>query len=275
MKTVLANIMGMDFENKVVWITGASSGIGEALAYEYVKRGAKVIISSPEVDKLHALNDNFNSLRPGSSLVVPIDLTRSNEIAAIVKKVIKQAGRIDILINSAGISQRSLVIETPVEIDRKVFEINYFGTIVLTKSVLPHMISKGGGTVVVISSIVGKFGFPLRSAYSASKHALHGFFETLRAELKKDNVNITIICPGRVKTNISVNAITKDGKPYGIMDKGQLKGISAEKCARKIIRAVKKNKKEVYIGGSELVMPYLKKYFPGLFNLLLTKVKPT
>lgn len=267
--------MGMDFENKVVWITGASSGIGEALAYEYVNRGAKVIISSPEVDKLHALNDNFNSLRPGSSLVVPIDLTRSNEIAAIVKKVIKQAGRIDILINSAGISQRSLVIETPVEIDRKVFEINYFGTIVLTKSVLPHMISKGGGTVVVISSIVGKFGFPLRSAYSASKHALHGFFETLRAELKKDNVNITIICPGRVKTNISVNAITKDGKPYGIMDKGQLKGISAEKCARKIIRAVKKNKKEVYIGGSELVMPYLKKYFPGLFNLLLTKVKPT
>jgi dehydrogenase/reductase SDR family protein 7B len=267
--------MRMDFSNKIVWIIGASSGIGEALASEFINRGAKIIISSPEVDKLYELSDNFNSLRPGSSIVVPLDLTRSNEIPAIVEKVIKQMGRIDILINSAGISQRSLAIETPVEIDRKVFEINYFGTIGLTKSVLPHMISKGGGTVAVISSIVGKFGFPLRSAYSASKHALHGFFETIRAELKKENINVTIICPGRVRTNISVNAITKDGKPYGIMDKGQLKGISAEKCARKIVRAIKKKRKEVYVGGSELIMPYIKKYFPGLFYLLLSKVKPT
>jgi dehydrogenase/reductase SDR family protein 7B len=267
--------MGMDFSNKVVWITGASSGIGEALASEYVNRGAKIIMSSPEVEKLYLLRDNFNSLHPGSSMVVPLDLTRSNEIPEIVEKVIKQAGEIDILINSAGISQRSLAIETPVEIDRKVFEINYFGAVVLTKSVIPHMISKGGGTVAVISSIVGKFGFPLRSAYSASKHALHGFFETLRVELKKEKIKVTIICPGRVQTNISVNAITRDGKPYGIMDKGQLKGITAEKCARKIVRAIKKNRKEVYIGGSELIMPYLKKYFPGLFYLLLSRVKPT
>ncbi len=267
--------MRTDFSNKTVWITGASSGIGEALASEYINRGAKIIISSPEVDKLYALSDNFNSLRPGSSKVVPLDLTKSDKIPGIVEKVIEQAGRIDILINSAGISQRSYVIETPVEIDRKVFEINYFGAVILTKSILPHMISTGGGTIAVISSIVGKFGFPLRSAYSASKHALHGFFETLRAELKKDNINITIICPGRVQTNISVNAITKDGKPYGIMDKGQSKGISAEKCARKIVRAINKNRKEVYIGGSELIMPYLKKYFPGLFYLLLSKIKPT
>ncbi len=267
--------MRMDFTNKTVWITGASSGIGEALADEFVNGGARTIISSPEVDKLYELNDKFNALRPESSLVVPLDLMKSDEIPAIVEKVIKHAGRIDILINGAGISQRSLVIETPVEIDRKVFEINYFGAIALTKSVLPHMISNGGGTIAVISSIAGKFGFPLRSAYSASKHALHGFFETVRAELRKDNINVTIICPGRVRTNISVNAITKDGKPYGIMDKGQLKGISAEKCARKIVRAIKKNKKEVYVGGSELVMPFLKKYFPGLFYLLLSRIKPT
>jgi len=264
----------MDLLNKIVWITGASSGIGEALAYEYVNRGAKIIISSPEVDKLNSLSDNFNSLHPGSSIVVPLDLLRSNEIPGIVEKVIKQVGRIDILINSAGISQRSLVIETPVEIDRKVFEVNYFGAIALTKSVLPHMIRNGGGTIAVISSIVGKFGFPLRSAYSASKHALHGFFETLRAELKKENINVTIICPGRVQTNISLNALTKDGKPYGIMDKGQSEGISAEKCARKIVRAIKKNKKEVYIGGTELLMVCIKKYFPGVFYLLSSKVKP-
>lgn len=265
----------MDLADKIVWITGASSGIGEALAYEYVNRGAKIIISSPEVDKLNMLRDKFNALRPDSATVIPLDFLKSNEIPGIVEKAIKQAGRIDILINSSGISQRSLVIETSVEIDRKVFEINYFGTIALTKSVLPHMISKGGGTVAVISSIVGKFGFPLRSAYSASKHALHGFFETLRVELKKENINVTLICPGRVQTNISVNAITKDGKSYGIMDKGQSKGISAEKCARKIVRAIKKKKKEVYVGGTELLMVFIKKYFPCLFYLISSKIKPT
>jgi dehydrogenase/reductase SDR family protein 7B len=266
--------MGMDFSDKVVWITGASSGIGEALASEYVNRGAKVVISSPETDKLNELCDSFNALHPESAIVAPLDLTKCNEIHGIVEKVIELAGKVDILINSAGISQRSLIIETPVEIDRKIFEVNYFGPVILTKSVLPHMISNGGGTIAVISSIVGKFGFPLRSAYSASKHALHGFFETLRAEVKKDNINVTIICPGRVQTNISVNAITKDGKPYGIMDKGQLRGIPAEKCARKIVRAINKKRKEVYIGGSELIMPCLKKYFPFLFYLLLSKVKP-
>lgn len=264
----------MKLSDKTVWITGASSGIGQALASECVNRGANVIISSPEVEKLNELSDNFNALRSGSSVVVPLDLEKSNEIPGIAAETIKKAGRIDILINSAGISQRSLVIETPVEIDRKIFEVNYFGTIALTKSVLPHMISNGGGSVAVISSIVGKFGFPLRSAYSASKHALHGFFETTRAELKKENIRVTIICPGRVRTNISLNAITKDGKSYGIMDKGQLKGISPEKCARKIIRAIRRNKKEVYIGGRELMMVWIKKYFPRFFYLISSKVKP-
>jgi dehydrogenase/reductase SDR family protein 7B len=264
----------MKLSDKTVWITGASSGIGQALASEYINRGAKVILSSPEVEKLNALSDSFNSLRPGSSVVAPLDLEKRNEIPGIVEKAIKQAGRIDILINSAGISQRSLVIETPVEIDRKIFEINYFGPVALTKSVLPHMIANGGGTVAVISSIVGKFGFPLRSAYSASKHALHGFFETVRIELKKENIKVTIICPGRVRTNISVNAITKDGKSYGVMDKGQLKGIPAEKCAGKIVRAIRRNRKEVYVGGSELLMVWIKKYFPWFFYLISSKVKP-
>ncbi len=264
----------VDLANKIVWITGASSGIGEALAHEYVNRGAKIIISSPEVDKLNMLRDKFNALRSGSAMVVPLDFLKCDEIPGLVEETIKKTGRVDILINSSGISQRSLVVETPVEIDRKVFEVNYFGTITLTKSVLPHMIRNGGGTIAVISSIVGKFGFPLRSAYSASKHALHGFFETLRLEHKKENIKVTIICPGRVRTNISVNAITKDGKPYGIMDKGQSKGITAKKCAGKIIRAIKSNKREVYVGGTELFMVCIKKYFPRLFYLISSKIKP-
>jgi dehydrogenase/reductase SDR family protein 7B len=264
----------MKLSGKTVWITGASSGIGEALASEYVKRGAKVILSSPEVEKLNLLSDSFNDFRSGSSMVVPLDLERGEDIPGIVAKTVEQAVRIDILINGAGISQRSLVVETPLEIDRKIFEINYFGAVTLTKSLLPHMISSGGGTIAVISSIVGKFGFPMRSAYSASKHALHGFFETVRAELKKENIKVTIICPGRVRTNISVNAITKEGKAYGIMDRGQLKGISPEKCARKIIRAIARKRKEIYAGSAELLMVFIKRYFPRIFYLLSSKIKP-
>jgi len=265
----------VDFTNKIVWITGASSGIGEALASELVTRGAKIIISSPEVDKLKAISDRFNALRPGSAIVVPLDFLKSDEIPGIVENVIKQAGRVDILINNAGISQRALAVETPVEVDRKVFEINYFGAITLTKSVLPHMIKNGGGTIAVTSSIVGKFGFPLRSAYSASKHALHGFFETIRLEHKKENINVTIICPGRIKTDISINALTNEGKPYGTMDDGQAKGMPTEKCARKIVNAISRKKKEVYVGGNEILMVYLKKYFPNIFYLISSKINPT
>jgi dehydrogenase/reductase SDR family protein 7B len=265
----------VDFTSKIVWITGASSGIGEALASAFVNRGAKIIISSPEVDKLKELGDGFNALHPESTLVVPIDFLKSDEIPEIVEKVIKQTGRIDILINNAGISQRSFAVETPVEVDRKVFEINYFGTIILTKSVLPYMIKNGGGTIAVTSSIAGKFGFPLRSAYSASKHALHGFFETIRLENKKENINVTIVCPGRIRTNISFNALTSEGTPYGVMDSGQAKGMPVKKCARKIIKAIYKNKREVYIGGSEILMVSLRKYFPRLFYLISSKISPT
>ncbi len=267
--------MLVDFTDKIVWITGASSGIGEALASEFVKRGANIIISSPEVDKLKALRDDFNTLRPGSTIVAPLDFLKSHEIPGIVENVIKQTGRIDILVNNAGISQRSSAVDTPVEVDRKVFEINYFGTITLTKSVLPYMIKNGGGAIEVTSSIVGKFGFPLRSAYSASKHALHGFFETIRLEHKKDNIKVTIVCPGRIRTNISVNALTSEGKPYGIMDEGQAKGMSTKKCAGKIINAIRKKKKEVYIGGNEILMVYIKKYLPGVFCLISSKINPT
>lgn len=265
----------MDFTDKIVWITGASSGIGEALASELIKRGAKIIISSPEVDKLRDMGNKFNSLRRGSAIVAPLDFMKGNEIPGIAEKVITQTGRIDILINNAGISQRSLAVDTPVEVDRKVFEINYFGAITLTKAVLPYMIKNGGGSIAVTSSIAGKFGFPLRSAYSASKHALHGFFETIRLEHKKENINVTIVCPGRIRTNISVNALTGEGKPYGVMDAGQAKGMSTEKCARKIINAVSKKKKEVYVGGSEIFMVYLKKYFPRIFTSIASKISPT
>ncbi len=182
-------------------------------------------------------------------------------------------GKVDVLINNGGISQRSLVVETPVEVDRMIMEIDFFGGVVLTKKLLPGMIARKYGHIIVTSSVTGIFGFPLRSAYSAAKHAIHGFYETLWAELHEQGIRVTIVCPGRVRTDISLYALTKDGQPYGMMDHGQDSGLSAGKCALKIMEAVRRNKVEVYIGGKEVIMVYMKKYFPWMFYRLVSKVK--
>jgi short-subunit dehydrogenase len=183
--------------------------------------------------------------------------------------------KIDILINNGGVSQRTLVKDTTMEIFRKIMEINLFGAVQLTKLVLPVMIKNGGGHIIATSSISGKFGFPLRSAYAASKHALHGFFETVRLENINENIKVTIVCPGRVKTNISYNAISTDGKPHGKMDDGQNEGISPEKCALQIMKAIRKNKKEVLIGGKELMMVHFKRFAPFIFYKIASKIKST
>lgn len=265
----------MKFINKSVWITGASSGIGEALAREFTAEGANVILSSRNVGKLKLLADEISKKNQVTAEVVPLDLTDSKSISNAVKQVTAKYNKIDILVNNAGISQRSLVIETPVEVDRKVFEINFFGTVTLTKSLLPYMIEAGGGHIVVMSSVVGKFGFSLRSAYSASKHALHGFFETLRCELSNKNIKVTIVCPGRILTNISVNAITKDGTLYNKMDDGQAKGLEANIFAKRILRAIRRNRKEIITGGKEVVMIYIRRFLPWLYYILASRVKPT
>ena len=190
-----------------------------------------------------------------------------------MNEVVQKYPTIDYLLLNGGVSQRSLAYDTPIEIDRKLMEINYFGNIALAKAVLPQMIRQQNGHIIVVSSIVGKFGFPLRSAYAASKHALHGFFETLRAEHKKDNIKVTIVIPGRVKTNISINALNKEGKQHGVLDSGQEKGISATSCSKQIIRAIKNNKKEQLIGGKELFMVKIRKYIPCLFYKIVSEVE--
>jgi short-subunit dehydrogenase len=152
--------------------------------------------------------------------------------------------------------------------------VNFFGTIELTKKVLPEMINKGGGQIGVTTSIVGKFGFPYRSSYAATKHALHGFFESLRAENVSNKVLVSMIIPGRIKTNISMNALDKDGNAHHKMDEGQDKGLSAEKTARIIVRQLEKEKKEILVGGSELIMVHIRRFFPRLYYYLSTKVEP-
>ncbi len=265
----------MKFRDKTVWITGASSGIGEALSIKFAEAGANIILSSRNTEKLNILAEEISQKYMVITEVIPLDLTDSESITRAVEHVKNKFNRVDILVNNAGISQRSLVIETPVEIDRKIFEINYFGTITLTKALLPLMIKSGGGHIVVMSSVVGKFGISLRSAYSASKHALHGFFETLRCELNDKNIKVTIVCPGRILTNISLNAVTKDGSLYGKMDKGQAQGLAAEVMANRILRAVRKNRKELISGGKEIIMVYIHRFLPWLYYNLSSRVKPT
>jgi len=261
------------FSNRVVWITGASSGIGEALVYTFVQSGSRVIASSNDTEKLNQVAGNCSGMK-GSIMIVPFDLGETAGIEEMAAKVLEKEDRIDMLLNIGGISQRALITETPIWLDRKIMEINYFGTIALTKAVLPYMIKSGGGHIAATSSISGRFGFPLRSAYSASKQALHGFFETLLLEHSKDNIRVSVLIPGRVKTMISYHALTADGREHGRLDEGQAGGIPAEKAARQIIRGLGRNRREILVGGSELLMLKIRKYLPSLFFRIAGRIKP-
>lgn len=264
----------MKLKGKNAWVTGASSGIGEATALEFARRGANIIISArrePELQRVKKAIESFGV----TCLVVPLDLTKQEDMQPAVEKVVAELKHIDVLFNNGGISQRSYFYETPIDIDRKMMEIDYFGHIALTKAVVPHMLAAGSGHLAVNTSITGKFGFPLRSAYAASKHALHGFFDSARAELYDKNIQVTIVCPGRINTNISLNAITKDGSSHGVMDHGQSGGMPADKCARVIANAIEKNKKEILVGGKEVMLAHIKRFVPSLYYKLAAKVKPT
>jgi dehydrogenase/reductase SDR family member 7B len=255
-------------------MTGASSGIGESLAINLAERNNTLILSARNTEKLEALKVTCEKL--GSKcFVAPLDLSDGLSIENTANKVLAQFPKIDVLVNNGGISQRSLIEESGMDIDRKIMEVNYFGQVALTKKVLPGMIKNKNGQIAVTSSIVGIFGFPLRSAYSASKHALHGFFETLKIEQKQNNIRVSIFIPGRVHTHVSLNAIDKHGKAQGIMDHGQDSGMPPEKCAKKMVRGLEKEKYEVLIGGKELIMVFLRRNLKKIFFILASKIKPT
>lgn len=250
--------------NKVIWITGASSGIGEELAYAYNSMGAKLIISARNRDELFRVKGNCKNQI--NVHVLSLDLEDTATIADKAKDAIKIYGRIDLLINGGGIGQRSVALETELAVEQKIMNVNFWGTVALSKAVLPFMIANGGGKIACISSLAGKFGRRNRSSYSASKHALHGYFDSLRNEVFNHNISITMICPGFIKTALSLNAVTKDGTPYGLMDEAQENGLSAASCAKEIVNAIKLNKEEVYIGGKELKGILFKRFFPKRFS---------
>lgn len=256
-----------------IWITGASSGIGEALALQWAGEGTTIILSGLEGKDLEPVAEKC-TLKGALVHIVPFDLTKEVEITEATLKIQTLVPKIDILANVGGIGQRSLIIDTPGSVSRRIMETDFWGHATLTTSILPFMVKTGGGTIVVMSSLSGLFGFPQRSMYCAAKHALHGFFETLRLEHYKDKITVLMVCPGRVKTNFSYGALTATGGKHGKMDKGQENGVSVQYCAAKIDNAVKRNKKQVLIGKKELIMAYLKRFAPWLFYKIALKIDP-
>ncbi len=257
---------------KIVFITGASSGIGRALALEFAKQKCKLFLTGRNIIELKE-TENICRQYTQDIYIEKLDMAVEMDIENAVEKVLYTFGRVDILINNAGISQRSQVMETPIDIDRTLMEINYFGTLAITKALLPSFEKTGAGHIVVISSMVGLFGFNSRSAYAASKHALHGFFESFQIEQPIKNLHTTIICPGRIQTNISLSAITASGEAHGHMDSGQLHGIPVDICAKKIIKAMLQKKNLYIIAREEKWLWLIKKISRNLFIQIAKKVK--
>ncbi len=263
--------------SKVVWITGASSGIGEALTYELAaKKGIKLILSARRKEELERVKGNCPPAVQVNVRVLPLDLSQPDTLRLSVEAAIQFFGHIDVLINNGGISQRSLAKETTLAVDRLIMEVDYFGAIALTKYLLPVFLKRKSGHFVTVSSVMGKMGTPYRSGYAAAKHALHGFYDSLRAELWKDSKNIfvTLVCPGWIKTNVTINALTGNGSKLNQMDRTTAEGLSPRLCAQKIIEAIESKKNEVYIGGAkELYAVRLKRFFPSLFAKVVRSAK--
>lgn len=256
------------FQSKVVWVTGASSGIGEAVAKAFNQEGAILILSSRRIEELERVKNACQF--PEKVHVYPLDLTDSRSIQEVSREVLSKF-QIDLLFNNGGISQRSLTIDTSIESARKIFEVNFFGHVQITNTVLPQMISRRTGHIVTISSLTGKWGFYLRSAYSASKHALHGFFDSLRMEVEDHGIQVTLVTPGFIATEISKHALDSSGKPTGEMDNNQAQGIPADECAQQILAGITAGKREFGVGGKELRALFLHRYFPNIFRKILKR----
>jgi dehydrogenase/reductase SDR family member 7 len=251
-------------QNKIVWITGASSGIGEALAQEFANKGAKLVLSARRIEELERVKKNLN-LPDSAVLVLPMDMLDFDSFQSKVDSVLAHFGQIDVMVHNAGLSQRGLFQEMSAADITRLMDTNFTSVVALTRLVLPIMVARKSGAFLVTSSVSGKLGTAYRTMYAASKHALQGFFDSLRGEVWRDGVRVTIVCPGYIKTNISLNAISKDGQPYGQMDENQAKGIPADVCAQKMIKALQSGKHEVVIAGfMETLGTVLKRFSPAL-----------
>lgn len=270
---MLRNLM-TELRDKVVWITGASSGIGEVLAREVAALGNHLIVSArrtPELERVAA-----SCVGAASTLVVPLDLSDPASLQRAHAQVRERYDHIDVLVNNAGVSQRSRALDTSAYVLRHLMDVDFFGPVELTRLVLPDMIERKSGHIVVVTSMLGVFGTPWRSGYAAAKHALHGWFESMRAEYAADGIQVTVACPGFVHTGISRHALTADGTPFGEGERVVKGGISAEACARGIVKAIRRNSVEVYVGGSkEKLAGYIKRASPAIFARIIRRARVT
>lgn len=258
----------MDFKNKTVLITGGGTGIGEAMAYQYAMKGCNIILTGRREGPLEKVRNKCQELGV-KAWVRTVDVEKTDSIDALVQWIKDENHLIDFLLLNAGVSQRALTLETDISVDRRLMEVNYFGGIYLVKS-LKEMFIERGVHIAVVSSVSGVFGFPVRSAYCASKHAIHGFYETIALEYPQ--IRTTIIIPGRIHTDVSKNALDGNGKATGQMDPGQANGYDVNRCARVAIRAIAKEKHQKVIGGIDTIMVPFYKYMPWLFRLIARNV---
>ena len=259
----------MNFNHKTVWITGASSGIGKELAIQFAQLGARVILSARNVEKLQQLS---NELAGTQHKVIPLDLSQPEQVLEYVTGNIDDIGKVDILINNGGVSQRSLFLENDFSVYRQLMEVNYFGLVALTKAVLPSMVKNGGGSVVSISSVAGKVGSQFRTGYSGSKYAVVGFMDCLRAEVANKNIHCLTICPGSIKTAIAHNSLNEHGVAQNKAEHSIENGMDVTLAVKQMINAIAKGQDEVVIGeGISGWAPTIKRFFPGLFNRLTAR----
>jgi dehydrogenase/reductase SDR family protein 7B len=257
------------YQGKVVWITGASSGIGESLAYALSKSGALLVLSARRQQELERVKASCT--RPQDVEIVTMDQTDGASVSEAVGKVYTLHQRVDILFNNGGISQRSEALKTPESVERKIFEVNYFSNVLLSKLVATKMIAAGGGCIAITSSLTGKYGFYLRSSYAAAKHALHGYYDSLRMETSDQGLRIVLILPGLIATPISVSAVNEQGVGTGQMDRNQSEGTSPDVCAEQILQGIAAGKDEFGVGGKELLTLKLRRFFPGILEKILRR----
>lgn len=261
---------------KVVMITGASSGLGEALAHAFYDCGCKIILVSRRQEELKRVkNDLMNThvtVTTYPPIIMSLDITNMNSLQSKVASIMEICGKIDILINNAGVSYRGEVVNTNVDVDIKIMLTNYFAQIALAKAVLPHMIKQQSGHIVCVSSVQGRISIPYRSAYAASKHALQAWCDSCRAELADQNIKVTVVSPGYINTSLSLNALTGTGQTYGVMDQATQQGYSSEYVANCTLKAVLKEEKDIVI--SPFVPKcaiYLRTLWPSLYFWIMHK----
>lgn len=257
-------------KDKVLWITGASSGIGAALAKEASRRGASLVVSGRNTPALITLAE---ACGPARIAILPFNLADKEGRLEAARKAPECFGRVDCLILNAGVSQRSRFADTSADVFDRIMETNFRASVDLARAILPGMIERGSGAIACVSSVAGLMGAPWRTAYSASKHALGGFFSSLRTELSGSGVHITMIFPGFVRTAISQNALSGDGSSHGILDPLQASGQDPEVTARKILDAIKAGKLELKVAFDPKARlgVFLSRHFPALFTKSISR----